>query len=148
MVLGDAVLILNTFVWMLNHVSRSITWFLFALKASNLVKWLLSKWSFTWRCQFIYRLKFETCHPSSLRNFGMSYFILHLLLPGPASRDLGIISKLIENGMNIARLNFSHGTHEVFLFVAKIRSFATIKETWGSLQSALFCFGIHHAVSI
>ena len=31
-------------------------------KASNLVKWLLSTWSFMWWCQFIEWLKFET-HP-------------------------------------------------------------------------------------
>ena len=37
-VFGDAVLTLQTFVWILNHVSRSITWSLFILKASNLVK--------------------------------------------------------------------------------------------------------------
>ena len=33
MVLGDDVSTLETFVWILNHVSRSIIWFLFALKA-------------------------------------------------------------------------------------------------------------------
>ena len=30
---------------------------------------------------------------------------------GPASRDPATIAKLVESGMNVARLNFSHGTH-------------------------------------
>ena len=38
MVLGDAVLKLETFVWILNHISRSITWSLFNLKVSYSVK--------------------------------------------------------------------------------------------------------------
>ena len=32
---------------------------------------------------------------------------------GPASRKYEMIEKLIEKGMNVARLNFSHGTYEV-----------------------------------
>ena len=31
---------------------------------------------------------------------------------GPATDDPGILRELIENGMNVARFNFSHGTHE------------------------------------
>ena len=31
---------------------------------------------------------------------------------GPASSDEKMIKKMLENGMNVARFNFSHGTHE------------------------------------
>ena len=79
MVLGDAFLKLETFVWILNHISRSITWSLFTLKASYLVKWPISTWSFMWWCQFIDELKFETC-PSSLMNFGTANTLQESLL--------------------------------------------------------------------
>ena len=38
-ILRDAVSKLETFVWILNHISRFIAWSLFTLKASYLVKW-------------------------------------------------------------------------------------------------------------
>ena len=79
MVWGDAVSKLETFVWILSHISRTITWSLFILKAPYLVKWSILPRSFMWWCQFIDWLKFET-HPSSLLNFGMAY--LHDLVFG------------------------------------------------------------------
>ncbi|MGV8171266.1 MAG: pyruvate kinase, partial [Candidatus Woesearchaeota archaeon] len=39
---------------------------------------------------------------------------------GPSSNTKDMIEKLFEKGMNIARLNFSHGTHEDHLKVIKI----------------------------
>ena len=31
---------------------------------------------------------------------------------GPATNDVEIMKKLIENGLDAARINFSHGTYE------------------------------------
>ena len=42
---------------------------------------------------------------------------------GPASRSPRMIRKLIEAGMDVARLNFSHGTHQ-----EHAQSFAMLRE--------------------
>ena len=45
---------------------------------------------------------------------------------GPASDSEKILSELIDAGMNVARLNFSHGTHEEH--AAKIAKIKRIRE--------------------
>lgn len=45
---------------------------------------------------------------------------------GPASEDLDQLKKMINNGMNVARLNFSHGTYEEHgMRIKRVRQAAT-----------------------
>ena len=74
MVWVETVTKLQTFVWIFNHVSRGITWYLFNL--SN--KFPVSTWPFIWWCQFIDKFKFKT-HPSSLRNSEMANKYLNII---------------------------------------------------------------------
>lgn len=48
---------------------------------------------------------------------------------GPASEKKEILEKLIRNGMNVARLNFSHGTHEEHL--KRIQAVKEVREELG-----------------
>ena len=104
MVLGDAVSKLETFLWILSHISRSVTWSLFTLKASYLVKWSILTWSFMWWCQLIDWLKFET-RPSSLLKFGTAYSSFFLPIK---SRSQGLLR--IQNGGQTRSKTISYWT--------------------------------------
>ncbi len=54
---------------------------------------------------------------------------------GPASESPQILEALIRGGMNIARLNFSHGTHDEHL--RKINTIRDIADRWGQQVAIL-----------
>ena len=72
MVLGDAVSKLETFVWILNHISKSRTWSQFSLKTSYLVNYQ-SQHDLSSGGVSSDLLKFEI-RPSSLLNFGTANY--------------------------------------------------------------------------
>ena len=57
---------------------------------------------------------------------------------GPASESEEMIEKLINAGMNVARLNFSHGSHEEHKGrIDTIRKVATVSYTHLTLPTKL-----------
>ncbi|ERE92255.1 pyruvate kinase isozymes R/L [Cricetulus griseus] len=83
------------------------------------------------------------CHPASALplRFGRN-FRVESLFPGPASRSVERLKEMIKAGMNIARLNFSHGSHEYHAeSIANIReaaeSFATSPLSYRPVAIAL-----------
>ena len=49
---------------------------------------------------------------------------------GPASETTEVLEQLIKSGMNVMRLNFSHGDHEEHL--AKVKTLREINERLGT----------------
>jgi len=69
---------------------------------------------------------------SSLKNWNRTKIVCTV---GPASRSSDILQKLIEAGMDVARLNFSHGTPEQHL--RDLRAIRKNARRWGRLVSIL-----------
>ena len=42
---------------------------------------------------------------------------MKLIRQGPKTQSVEAMGKLVEAGMNVVRMNFSHGTHDVYYFL-------------------------------
>ena len=54
---------------------------------------------------------------------------------GPSTDQEGVLRELVANGMNVARFNFSHGSHEEHL--GRFEKLKTIREELGKPVAAL-----------
>ena len=48
----------------------------------------------------------------SIKNYVLNYHINLFLLIRPACQDMDMLLKMIDGGMNVARLNFAYGDHK------------------------------------
>lgn len=60
----------------------------------------------------------------------LSLFVDHSL--GPSSNSVKTLVKLIENGMCVARMNFSHGDHEVSLQMWVVAAVGVVDNLWSA----------------